>query len=46
MSTSAPAAAHSPLFQWFEFSAFKAEAAVQEARMVKGCEINYIRSDF
>jgi len=30
------------IFQWFEFSAFKAEAAVQEARMVKGCEINYI----
>jgi len=32
------------IFQWFEFSAFKAEAAVQEARMVKGCEVSYIRT--
>lgn len=31
------------IFQWFEFSAFKAEAAVQEARMVKGCEVSFIR---
>ena len=31
------------IFQWFEFSAFKAEAAVQEARMVKGCELSFIR---
>ncbi|MCP9915276.1 BREX system Lon protease-like protein BrxL [Cyanobium sp. ATX 6F1] len=29
-------------FQWFEFSALNAAAAVQEARLVKGCEINYI----
>ena len=33
------------IFQWFEFSAFKAEAAVQEARMVKGCEVSYIRTE-
>lgn len=32
------------LFQWFEFSAFHAAAVVQEARMVKGCEITYIRT--
>ena len=32
------------IFQWFEFSAFKAEAAVQEARMVKGCEVSFIRA--
>ncbi len=32
------------IFQWFEFSAFKAEAAVQEARMVKGCELSFIRA--
>ncbi|MCP9821970.1 BREX system Lon protease-like protein BrxL [Cyanobium sp. L1E-Cus] len=31
------------IFQWFEFSAFKAEAAVQEARMVRGCELSFIR---
>ena len=31
------------IFQWFEFSAFKAEAAVQEARMVRGCEVSFIR---
>jgi ATP-dependent Lon protease len=30
------------IFQYFEFSAFSAAAAVQEARLVKGCEINYI----
>jgi ATP-dependent Lon protease len=30
------------LFQYFEFSPFSAAAAVQEARLVKGCEINYI----
>jgi ATP-dependent Lon protease len=30
------------LFQWFEFSPFNAAAAVQEARLVKGCEISYI----
>jgi predicted ATP-dependent Lon-type protease len=30
------------LFQGFEFSVLKAEAAVQEARLVKGCEINSI----
>jgi ATP-dependent Lon protease len=30
------------LFQWFEFSPFNAAAVVQEARLVKGCEINYI----
>jgi len=29
------------LFQWFEFSPFNAAAAVQEARLVKGCEISY-----
>ena len=31
------------LFQWFEFSPFNAAAVMQEARMVKGCEINYIK---
>jgi ATP-dependent Lon protease len=31
------------IFQFFEFSTFKAEAAVQEARMVKGCELSFIR---
>jgi ATP-dependent Lon protease len=31
------------IFQWFEYSALKAEAAVQEARMVKGCEVSFIR---
>ena len=31
------------LFQWFEFSAFNAAAVMQEARMTKGCEVNYIR---
>jgi len=30
------------LFQWFEFSPFNAAAVMQEARMVKGCEVNYI----
>ncbi len=30
------------VFQYFEFSPFSAAAAVQEARLVKGCEINYI----
>ena len=30
------------LFQWFEFNAFNAAAVVQEARLVKGCEINYV----
>lgn len=30
------------LFQWFEFSPFNAAAVVQEARMVKGCEVSYI----
>ncbi|TGG84434.1 MAG: hypothetical protein ERJ69_03210, partial [Aphanocapsa feldmannii 288cV] len=30
------------LFQWFEFNAFSAAAVVQEARLVKGCEINYV----
>jgi ATP-dependent Lon protease len=30
------------LFQWFEFNAFNAAAVVQEARLVKGCEINFI----
>lgn len=30
------------LFQWFEFNAFNAAAVVQEARSVKGCEINYV----
>jgi ATP-dependent Lon protease len=33
------------LFQWFEFSPFNAAAAVQEARLVKGCEINYVAID-
>jgi ATP-dependent Lon protease len=32
------------LFQWFDFSPFKAEAAVQEVRMMKGCELNYIKT--
>ncbi len=30
------------VFQWFEFSPFNAAAVMQEARMVKGCEVNYI----
>jgi ATP-dependent Lon protease len=30
------------LFQWFEFSPFNAAAVMQEARMMKGCEVNYI----
>jgi ATP-dependent Lon protease len=30
------------VFQWFEFSPFNAAAVMQEARMVKGCELNYI----
>jgi ATP-dependent Lon protease len=29
-------------FQWFEFSPFNAAAVMQEARMVKGCELSYI----
>ncbi|QPN59740.1 BREX system Lon protease-like protein BrxL [Synechococcus sp. CBW1002] len=33
------------LFQWFEFSPFNAAAVMQEARMVKGCEVSYIRAD-
>jgi ATP-dependent Lon protease len=33
------------LFQWFEFSPFNAAAVMQEARMVKGCEVSYIRTD-
>ena len=32
------------LFQWFEFSPFNAAAVMQEARMVKGCEVSYIRT--
>jgi ATP-dependent Lon protease len=32
------------LFQWFEFSPFNAAAVMQEARMVKGCEVNYIQT--
>ena len=32
------------LFQWFEFSPFNAAAVMQEARMVKGCELNYIKT--
>jgi len=31
-------------FQWFEFSPFNAAAVMQEARMVKGCEVNYIKT--
>jgi hypothetical protein len=30
------------VFQWFEFSPFNAAVVMQEARMVKGCEVNYI----
>jgi ATP-dependent Lon protease len=30
------------IFKQFEFSALKAESSVQEARMMKGCEINYV----
>ena len=33
------------LFQWFEFSPFNAAAVMQEARLVKGCEVCYIRTD-
>jgi ATP-dependent Lon protease len=32
------------LFQWFEFSPFNAASVMQEARMVKGCELSYIRT--
>ena len=32
------------LFQWFEFSPFNAAAVMQEAPMVKGCEISSIRT--
>ena len=32
------------LFQWFEFSPFNAAAVMQEARMVKGCEVNYVKT--
>jgi ATP-dependent Lon protease len=32
------------LFQWFEFSPFNAAAVMQEARMVKGCEVSIILS--
>ena len=32
------------LFQWFEFSPFNAAAVMQGARMVKGCEVSYIRT--
>jgi ATP-dependent Lon protease len=32
------------LFQWFESSPFNAAAAVQEARLTKGCEISYIKT--
>jgi hypothetical protein len=32
------------VFQWFEFSPFNAAAVMQEARMVKGCELNYIKT--
>jgi ATP-dependent Lon protease len=31
-------------FQWFEFSPFNAAAVMQEARMVKGCEVSYIKT--
>jgi ATP-dependent Lon protease len=31
-------------FQWFEFSPFNAAAVMQEARMVKGCEVNYVKT--
>ena len=32
------------IFQWFEFSPFNAAAVMQEARMVKGCELNYVKT--
>jgi ATP-dependent Lon protease len=32
------------LFQWFEFSPFNAAAVMQEARMLKGCELNYVKT--
>jgi hypothetical protein len=32
------------LFQWFEFSPFNAAAVMQEARMVKGCEVSSVRT--
>jgi ATP-dependent Lon protease len=32
------------LFQWFEFSPFNAADVMQEARMVKGCELNYVKT--
>jgi hypothetical protein len=33
------------LFQWFEFSPFNAAVVMREARLVKGCEFSYIRTD-
>jgi ATP-dependent Lon protease len=33
------------VFQWFEFSPFNAAAVLQEAWMVKGCELNYIHQE-
>jgi ATP-dependent Lon protease len=32
------------LFQRFEFSPLNAAAVMQEARMVKGCEVNYVKT--
>ncbi len=32
------------IFQWFEFSAFNAAATLQEARLMKGCELSYFHS--
>ena len=33
------------IFQWFESSVFNAATNLQEARLTKGCEVNFIRID-
>ncbi|MCX5931712.1 MAG: hypothetical protein NTW83_07765 [Cyanobacteria bacterium] len=32
------------IFQWFEYSQLSAAATLQEARLVKGCELSYFQS--
>ena len=33
------------MFQWFESSALNAETNLQEARLTKGCEVNFIKTE-
>jgi len=33
------------IFQWFESSAFNAASNLQEARLTKGCEVSFIRTE-